>query len=416
MSETAYNPEPTTSQPAMQERLAHCAKLLGGKRALAKASGLSEAQLFRYLGGESDMAVSRLQAIAAAAKVSPAWLLTGEDVLPPPPRPDFHPATMAQVVQTLEEYLLEYPVKFTPKQKGQMFALVYEALRHDQHHFNMSPQWEREQVFNFLDFLSALKRNDEIELYHRMFERLEVQKNPLTAQESLTLDRIVSAGNAGIYNGMSGHMYFDRVGKISPELLQSMLSLCQLVKPQANQKLKWLDLGCGKGNFMLPLAQYRPDIDVHGCDSSNIVSEQIQQLIQSGRLANDCFEKCDFRALPYRNESFDIVYSRYSLKFLPYLPSADIGLRSAIQEVSRILKPGGIFHLITPQGNGRSWLMFRQYVTDNEIRQLLQEHGLGIVNHRFVEKSKLYRHPVNEKEDFIPNFRDSIHVITARKL
>ncbi|MCP5405075.1 MAG: methyltransferase domain-containing protein [Pseudomonadaceae bacterium] len=416
MSEIAYNP-PALDTTAITGRLAHCAKVMGGKRALAKAAGLSEAQLFRYLNGASDMAVSRLTAIAEAAKVSPGWLLTGEDVLPPPPRPDFHPATMAQVVQTLEEYLLEYPIKFTPKQKGQMFALVYDAIRHDEHHFNIAPSWNREKAFQFLDFMAALKANNDIENYHAVFEHAEVLKRPFSPEQALNFERLVNTGNQGVYNGISGKMYLERMGHaIPPERLQEMLGLLQLVnKGDVNKPIHWLDLGCGKGLHMLALAKYARNVNLFGLDASSLSAAEIEPLIARSRLENARFDLGNLTSLPYPDSSMDVVYASYSLNFVPYIPSANVGMKLAIQEIVRVLKTNGICHIRTSHGQGRSWLLFRQYLDEIQIRELLQKEGLGIISHRYTTKFGVVKGDFDEK-DYISNMRDSVHSITVRKL
>lgn len=67
------------------ERLKQVAALLGSASALAKVAGVSQSGLHRYLtGGEPSRKV--LVAIARAAKVSLAWLATGEGTMVEAPR------------------------------------------------------------------------------------------------------------------------------------------------------------------------------------------------------------------------------------------------------------------------------------------------------------------------------------------
>ena len=66
-------------------RLEALAERLGGKRALAAAAGLSEAQLYRYFSGETELSVTKLLALAKGAGVDPGWLLTGAGEAQPAP-------------------------------------------------------------------------------------------------------------------------------------------------------------------------------------------------------------------------------------------------------------------------------------------------------------------------------------------
>ncbi|MGE0290398.1 MAG: hypothetical protein AB7I42_29335 [Bradyrhizobium sp.] len=50
-----------------------------GIRALSRASGVSEAMLYRYLAGRCDIPRRALLALAGAAGVDAGWLLAGED-------------------------------------------------------------------------------------------------------------------------------------------------------------------------------------------------------------------------------------------------------------------------------------------------------------------------------------------------
>lgn len=70
----------TEEADGLAERLKRVATLLGSASALAKAAGISQSGLHRYLtGGEPSRKV--LVAIAKAAKVNLAWLATGEGTM-----------------------------------------------------------------------------------------------------------------------------------------------------------------------------------------------------------------------------------------------------------------------------------------------------------------------------------------------
>lgn len=60
------------------ERISKIADLVGGKKPLANAIGISESQLYRYIAGDSQPTVEPLAAIAKCANVHLDWLVFGE--------------------------------------------------------------------------------------------------------------------------------------------------------------------------------------------------------------------------------------------------------------------------------------------------------------------------------------------------
>ncbi len=60
------------------DRISKIADLVGGKKNLARAIGISESQLYRYIGGDSQPTVEPLAAIARSGQVHLDWLVLGE--------------------------------------------------------------------------------------------------------------------------------------------------------------------------------------------------------------------------------------------------------------------------------------------------------------------------------------------------
>lgn len=58
-------------------RIAKIADLVGGKKTLAQAIGISESQLYRYISGDSQPTVEPLAAIAKCGSVPLDWLVLG---------------------------------------------------------------------------------------------------------------------------------------------------------------------------------------------------------------------------------------------------------------------------------------------------------------------------------------------------
>lgn len=70
--------KPTEPAGAFSDRLEEIARAVGGKRELAKAVNLSEAQLYRYLSGDSQPTLNVLINLAVAGNVNLDWLATGK--------------------------------------------------------------------------------------------------------------------------------------------------------------------------------------------------------------------------------------------------------------------------------------------------------------------------------------------------
>jgi len=63
------------------------------------------------------------------------------------------------------------------------------------------------------------------------------------------------------------------------------------------------------------------------------------------RLANVpsdfAFERIDVQAIPYNDASFDVVIANHMLYHVPDLPKA-------LAEIRRVLRPGGLLHVLAP--------------------------------------------------------------------
>ena len=61
-------------------RVNEIATKVGGKKELAKMTGISESQLHRYVSGDHDLKLTVLAAMANAGQVSIEWLATGKEL------------------------------------------------------------------------------------------------------------------------------------------------------------------------------------------------------------------------------------------------------------------------------------------------------------------------------------------------
>lgn len=118
---------------------------------------------------------------------------------------------------------------------------------------------------------------------------------------------------------------------------KSRYLLVDAVKDKSVKKV--LDVGCGAGQELLPFLEKTSAFCV-GVDAA----DELGQVTKSVFGAKSFEKRVDFvrsfgERLPFANSSFDVILCRVAL---PYMDN-----RKAISEISRILKPGGIFLLKT---------------------------------------------------------------------
>lgn len=102
---------------------------------------------------------------------------------------------------------------------------------------------------------------------------------------------------------------------------------------ESNSKLgkKVLDLGCGTGALTLRLAE--SGYEVTGVDIS---AQMLDQLARRSKKLNLTLVEADIFSLPFNEASFDAAVSRW---VLPHFSDWS----AAVRQVSRVLKPGGVF-------------------------------------------------------------------------
>lgn len=146
-----------------------------------------------------------------------------------------------------------------------------------------------------------------------------------------------------------------------------------------------LDLGCGDGTYSI--AAFQRGAHVTGVDISNAMLDSAQ------RRASACGASVEWRqasaeSLPYDSGKFDIVLAVTMLCFVK-------NPLQAVQEVSRVLRPGGSF-VIGELGKYSAWSLSRrvrgwlgsstwreaQFWTIGGLRELLQQVGFLVTASR----------------------------------
>ncbi|PKY03058.1 S-adenosyl-L-methionine-dependent methyltransferase [Aspergillus campestris IBT 28561] len=95
-----------------------------------------------------------------------------------------------------------------------------------------------------------------------------------------------------------------------------------------------LDVGCGAGTITVDLAQRLSDGHITGFDSDPTIITQAQSLAASQGTTNVTFTAGDANALPYADNTFDIVFCHQLLQHV----GDPVGL---LREMKRVAKSGG---------------------------------------------------------------------------
>ena len=154
----------------------------------------------------------------------------------------------------------------------------------------------------------------------------------------------------GAYRMTGGNNFYD--GMITCSTLSGK-AVCRLVwamnKAENNAYLekalsgipehfsgKLLEVPVGTGILTMPVYQTMPEADITCLDYSPDMMRQAREKADRLHLKNVTFRQGDVGALPYEDDTFDIVLSLNGFHAFP-------DKEAAYREVSRVLKPGGTF-------------------------------------------------------------------------
>ena len=118
--------------------------------------------------------------------------------------------------------------------------------------------------------------------------------------------------------------------------------------PHLSPGLSLLDVGSGPGTITVDFAARLAPGEVVGIDASADIVAQATALAGAQDLANVRFETADVYALPYPDDSFDIVHAHQVLQHLGD-PVA------ALREMRRVAKPGGLIAVRDVDYRGTVW-------------------------------------------------------------
>lgn len=136
-----------------------------------------------------------------------------------------------------------------------------------------------------------------------------------------------------------------------------------------------LDLGTGTGFLAFPLAEKYPQAKVTGLDIVEKALDKNRIRAEGKELKNLQFISYDGMVFPFRDNTFDIVVTRYALHHFP-------AISDTFREISRVLKPDGILFLSDPAPNENDTERFvdayMQMKKDGHIRFYMKREWVAL--------------------------------------
>lgn len=131
--------------------------------------------------------------------------------------------------------------------------------------------------------------------------------------------------------------FYDDVVRLTTRERTFKKTLIDQIDPKVDEKL--LDIGCGTGTLVHMLALKQPKLIITGLDADSAALKQAKAKIKS--LENTITLQQGYaQQTPFENDSFDIAVSSLFFHHL----TRDQKLQT-LQEIHRVLKPGGRLHI-----------------------------------------------------------------------
>lgn len=154
--------------------------------------------------------------------------------------------------------------------------------------------------------------------------------------------------------------------------------LCELHEIPPNAKL--LEVGAGRPDVLK--GYKRLGVDVFGCD----ISDASRAACKDEGIP---FKLVDFvkNPLPYRENSFDVVYSK---SVIEHMPKA----LEFVLECRRVLKPGGLFLALTPDWNANFKTFFDDFTHVRPMTRRSMKLILGVADFVEIESYRFRQLPI----------------------
>jgi ubiquinone/menaquinone biosynthesis C-methylase UbiE len=157
---------------------------------------------------------------------------------------------------------------------------------------------------------------------------------------------------------------------------------------------KVLEIGCGTGSLVTAVKRSKPEAEVTGLDPDAKALERAKRKARRNAMTIH-FDQGFSDQLPYPDQSFDRVLSSFMFHHLN-----DGEKEKTLQEVRRVLKPGGAFHMVdferSESGGGLARLFHSsERLKDNSLSRILKLlREAGFADAKATRKAHLLFMPV----------------------
>lgn len=179
-----------------------------------------------------------------------------------------------------------------------------------------------------------------------------------------------------------------------------------------------LDLGTGGGYLAFPIAEINSESQVIGLDIAVKTLIQNREKAYNMGLKNLSFRDYNGVKFPFENNVFDYVVTRYALHHFP-------NINKTFEEISRVVKSGGVFFISDPTPNENDDIRFIdtymqmkddghvKFYTKGEFIELAEKYNFKLV--KFFGSEIRFSSNRTEKYLSVANTVDK-HIIDSYKI
>ncbi len=123
---------------------------------------------------------------------------------------------------------------------------------------------------------------------------------------------------------------------------QAGAAVVNLVRSAVPLKGRLLDYGTGKGFLLDHLLQQAPEADIFACDFTESLAREVGERFSAEPRFRGCLHVTEL-PMSYPEAHFDLVFLIETIEHL-----TDTYLHATLEEIRRLLKPGGVVVITTP--------------------------------------------------------------------